>query len=282
MSSTPGTARAAARTAAATSGGVGVHEVRERLADESHPVADDDRRREDGCGLVGSGPVRAADQRDYDAAEGRQRGDGVGAVVPGVGVAEAAAGEAGRPPGDAVHRFLDRDHEHQHHQREARRYRLRAREPANPRRGDADARGNHQQGHAQGGEGLDLPVAEGVVLIGRPRPVAKRPPHHERPSQIHQRFDRVGDEGEGVAHDPGHQLHHGQGRVDQHAEHRGPLGGRAVLAYRRLGLAGRRAQKPTSTRRMATRASSTEESPPGLSTYCSDGLTLTQFSSCSR
>ena len=63
-----------------------VHDVDQRRTEEVHAVERDHQAREQRGPVIGCLVTRSSDQRDGDADEGGERGEGVGAMVPGVGL----------------------------------------------------------------------------------------------------------------------------------------------------------------------------------------------------
>ena len=179
--------------------------------------------------IVGAFPTPAANQGNADAHKRGGRGDGVGAVVPGVGLHGAAVHLVAHAQHPAVERFLDGNDDGQHGQRKLSRQRVRGLDAHQALVSNVD-RGRHQGArHQQGRQGLGLAVAVGVIVVGLAGGGAQPQPHDAGTHDVGGRLNGVGNQGVGIAQHAGRALAQHQGHVGPDAQQRGGLPARGPL-----------------------------------------------------
>lgn len=195
-------------------GGFLVGEFGEGFAEEDGGVEEDDDGGAEGGPIVGGLVAFAADESDADAEEGETGGDGVAAVVPGVGFDGGAADLLVLAEDVARHAFLDEDDDGEDPEGVAFREEVGVADFAQGSPGDGGGGADHASGDEGGGEGFGFAVAVGVVAVSGAEGVGEAAEDDEGADNVSERFDGVGDEGEGVAEDAGDGLGNGEGDVD--------------------------------------------------------------------
>ena len=149
------------------------------------------------------------------------RGDGVAAMMPGVGFHGGAFHVRRLVEHEAEQKFFPRNHGDEQNQSPRRRRDARFENPAERMiRNHAGGQQQHR-GDDCGGERLGLAVAVGMVLVRRRLGHDQPAPDDDGTENVRERFHRVGDERLRMAEDAGEKFRDGQRRVHGEAEERG-------------------------------------------------------------
>ena len=201
----------------------GFHQFVEALLEQSPRHAQDEEGHDDGGQGVEDRPAVAEEDGAADAHEGAEGGEGVAAVMPGVGL------DGGRVEGTATAHGVLVDKLFQHHGDHGGPERQHAGggEDATPAPEDegfdalvADAHGHQGQGEADegGGKGLVLAVAVAVAAVFGLAADADEEEHHGVGEEVREGMDGVGGHGGAVAEEAGDELEDGQEDVDGAAD----------------------------------------------------------------
>ena len=164
-------------------------------------------------------PLQAApDDRNRDPDERRARGERIAQVVAGIGAHHRTAGRRAERLRAAHEPPLERHGHDKHAERPGSGHLVRRPDFAHGFDGDAECRRDKQTRHSRRRERLGFSVTVGVIRIGRARGYGQATPDHDRREDIGATFNRVGDQGIGVAEDTRRELRAGQPRVGQQPE----------------------------------------------------------------
>ena len=160
-------------------------------------------RRNDGTGKESSPVVRAlpfftADERERDPNESRDRSQGIGAVMPRVGLDSGALDIFPEADHRAIKEFLHRDHDHEHDEGEWRRPVVRRENFPHALNRERDGSEQHAHGHEAGRERLRFSVTVRMRPVRRARREFQAAPDHNRARNIERGLDSIRDQDIGI------------------------------------------------------------------------------------
>ncbi len=184
-------------------GDLGIHDIPEGEAEHGVRAVEDDDAGEEGRPVVGDLVALATHEADGDTDEGGDRGDGVGAVVPGVCEKSIATDSAGLPRHELEENLLEHDHNDQQEECPGGgEMNLCAvgggDELGNAVVGDEGTRDRQDESPDDGCKGFGFPVAVGVVGVGGFGGILEGPPDEQGAEEIEQGLDAVCDQGIGA------------------------------------------------------------------------------------
>ena len=160
-------------------------------------------RRNDGAGKKSSPVVRAlpfftADERKRDPNERRYRSQGIGAVMPCVGLDRSALDIFPEADHGAIKEFLHRDYDNQDDEGERRRPVVGRENFPHALNGERDGSEQHAHGHEAGRERLRFSVTVGMRPVRRARREFQASPDDDRAGNIERGLDSVRDQHIGI------------------------------------------------------------------------------------
>lgn len=196
-----------------------VHQFAQGGAQQVPAVPGDDAGSDNGGDIVGGFITFAADQGDGDADGGAEGGDGIAAMMPGIGTHGGTIDGFGFLGNEAVEGFLDDDYEDQYREGEGfRSVAFTGKKFVGGIEGDAGS-GEQQHGGDNGrGDGFGFTVTVGMVFIGRFLGNHHCAPDNDGAENIGEGFDGIGDQRVGMADDSGKQFPGSEQGIENHAE----------------------------------------------------------------
>lgn len=166
-------------------GDLGIHDVAEGEAEHGVGAVEDDHAGEEGGPVVCDLIALASDEADGDPDESSDGGDGVGAVVPGIGQKGVASDPAGLARHQLEEKFLKgNDYDQQEEGPGGGEVDCGTMSSGDELTdavvGDKGSSHRKDEGTHDGGEGLGLPMAVGVLGVGGLGGILERPPNQER------------------------------------------------------------------------------------------------------
>ena len=182
--------------------------------DEDHGAGDQRRP------VIGRLPARPADEPDRDADEGGDARQGVGAVMPGVGLERGAPRLRADPSGPPCQNLLDDDDDDEDQERRPMGEVVRCADLTDALHGNQHCREDDRHRGHDPRQRLRLAIAIRMPLVGRGDGHPQPPPDDQRRDDVAGRLHPVGDQGIGIAEHPGEDFERRQGSVHRHADQR--------------------------------------------------------------
>jgi hypothetical protein len=199
--------------------GGAIHEFVEGGAKQMPAVPGNDTGGDDGGDVVGGFVAFAADEGNGNADGGAKRGDGVAAMMPGIGMDSGAVDGFGFLGNEAIEALLDDYDDDQYHQRKGfGRLALAGEEFAGRIEGDSSGSQQQHGGDDGGGNGLGLAVTVGMIFIGWNLSDHHCAPDHDGAEDIGERFDGIGNERVRMPDEAGSEFSGCEQGVENHAE----------------------------------------------------------------
>ena len=181
--------------------GSGIHHVGDGVAEQVDSVVSDEDAGEQGGVIVSGFEAGSADDGDGDADEGGEGGEGIGAVVPRVGVNGGASDFEGEFEDASEENFFDENDAGEDGEGEGCGCVVRGDDFADTARGEEDGGDDEREGDGEGCEGFGFTVSVRMLFVGGFCGEGEAEPDCGGAEKIEAGFDSVGDERVAVAED---------------------------------------------------------------------------------